>query len=616
MENFNPNRILITVGHSASGMADVQSLLQQLGMATPLAGKQHGMAAADISTYLLKRAGQKADFLQPVVQIKPTPLWQSLALDLLLANDQQNFWGWADTQAIHMLDYWHEADPTFHFVLVYDHPTHALVRAFAQQSLDEAALAQFQQSWQHYHAALLHFYTRHPSRCLLVQATEVLTQPQSLLDALCTRLNLALHANTALQLPTQPDAQQLYLAQAVLQQVQWPAADDEELQATADVPQPDLPPILPLASWNVSVDLHQQLGYVQQTLEETQHTLVERETRIQAQEAEKSQREQALKESNEENELLLAQLHQVQEELERFYLEKQALQQTQEKLEQQGQAWQKQLAQTQQTLAERETRIQAQEAEKSQREQALKESNEENELLLAQLHQVQEELERFYLEKQALQQTQEKLEQQGQAWQKQLAQTQQTLAERDEKITALQNQPANTAQLQELEEENHLLLAQLHQVQEELERYYLENQALKQQGQPTGKKEPSSPSKTYPVAHYGAADRVKQQLTYRLGNTLVQQSRSFKGILTLPGALQQQVRQFKQDQQARAGQKLPPIERYADAHEAERVRQHLSYRLGKTLIENYRSPIGWVKMPFAMRKEVKEFRQQRTQRHH
>jgi hypothetical protein len=539
MENFNPNRILITVGHSASGMADVQSLLQQLGMATPLAGKQHGMAAADISTYLLKRAGQKADFLQPVVQIKPTPLWQSLALDLLLANDQQNFWGWADTQAIHMLDYWHEADPTFHFVLVYDHPTHALVRAFAQQSLDEAALAQFQQSWQHYHAALLHFYTRHPSRCLLVQATEVLTQPQSLLDALCTRLNLALHANTALQLPTQPDAQQLYLAQAVLQQVQWPAADDEELQATADVPQPDLPPILPLASWNVSVDLHQQLGYVQQTLEETQHTLVERETRIQAQEAEKSQREQALKESNEENELLLAQLHQVQEELERFYLEKQALQQTQEKLEQQGQAWQKQLAQTQQTLAER-----------------------------------------------------------------------------DEKITALQNQPANTAQLQELEEENHLLLAQLHQVQEELERYYLENQALKQQGQPTGKKEPSSPSKTYPVAHYGAADRVKQQLTYRLGNTLVQQSRSFKGILTLPGALQQQVRQFKQDQQARAGQKLPPIERYADAHEAERVRQHLSYRLGKTLIENYRSPIGWVKMPFAMRKEVKEFRQQRTQRHH
>ncbi|MDD2608878.1 MAG: hypothetical protein PHX60_04180 [Giesbergeria sp.] len=538
MENFNPNRILITVGHPASGMADVQTLLQQLGMATPLAGKQHGMAAADISTYLLKRAGQKTDFLQPVVQIKPTPLWQSLALDLLLANDQQNFWGWADTQAIQMLDYWHEADPAFHFVLVYDHPAHALVRAFAQQSLDDAALAQLQQSWQHYHAALLHFYTRHPSRCLLVQATEVLTQPQSLIDALCARLNLALHASAALQLPTQPDAQQLYLAQAVLQQVQWPAADDEELQAAADVPQSELPPILPLTSWNVSVDLRQQLGYVQQTLEETQHT-----------------------------------------------------------------------------LAERETRIQAQEAEKSQREQALKESNEENELLLAQLHQVQEELERFYLEKQALQQTQEKLEQQGQAWQKQLAQTQQTLAERDEKITALQNQPANTAQLQELEEENHLLLAQLHQVQEELERYYLENQALKQ-GQPTGKKEPSSPSKTYPVAYYGAADRVKQQLSYRLGHTMVQQSRSFKGILTLPGALQQQVRQFKQDQQARAGQKLPPIERYADAHEAERVRQHLSYRLGKILLENYRTPIGWIKLPFAMRREVKDFRQHRVQSHH
>lgn len=528
MENFNPNRILITVGHPASGMADVQTLLQQLGMATPLAGKQHGMAAADISTYLLKRAGQKTDFLQPVVQIKPTPLWQSLALDLLLANDQQNFWGWADTQAIQMLDYWHEADPAFHFVLVYDHPAHALVRAFAQQSLDDAALAQLQQSWQHYHAALLHFYTRHPSRCLLVQATEVLTQPQSLIDALCARLNLALDASAALQLPTQPDAQQLYLAQAVLQQIQWPAADDEELQAAADVPQSELPPILPLTSWNVSVDLRQQLGYAQQ-----------------------------------------------------------ALQQTQEKLEQQGQAWQKQLAQTQQTLAERETHIQAQEAEKNQRTQALKKLEEDKSQLSQKLTQAEESLK----------------------------QHKKTLAEHHEKITALQKQPANTAQLQELEEENELLLAQLHQVQEELERYYLENQALKQ-GQPTGKKEPSSPSKTYPVAYYGAADRVKQQLSYRLGHTMVQQSRSFKGILTLPGALQQQVRQFKQDQQARAGQKLPPIERYADAHEAERVRQHLSYRLGKILLENYRTPIGWVKLPFAMRREVKDFRQHRAQKSH
>jgi ABC-type phosphate transport system auxiliary subunit len=90
---------------------------------------------------------------------------------------------------------------------------------------------------------------------------------------------------------------------------------------------------------------------------------------------------------------------------------------------------------------------------------------EENDLLLAQLHQVQEELEGFFLKHKAESDKRVALE-------KQVADLQAKLkSESDAKN-------AEAAKSKHLQEENDLLLAQLHQVQEELERYYLMNKDL------------------------------------------------------------------------------------------------------------------------------------------
>jgi hypothetical protein len=95
---------------------------------------------------------------------------------------------------------------------------------------------------------------------------------------------------------------------------------------------------------------------------------------------------------------------------------------------------------------------------------------------------------------------------------------------------------------------------------------------------------------------------------------MIEQSRSFSGWLGMPWALLHQVRIFKQEKAARQGEKLPPIERYADAHQAERVRQHLSFRLGSTLLAQYHSPIGWLKLPWKLRKDYLDFKQRRSTR--
>jgi hypothetical protein len=76
----------------------------------------------------------------------------------------------------------------------------------------------------------------------------------------------------------------------------------------------------------------------------------------------------------------------------------------------------------------------------------------------------------------------------------------------------------------------------------------------------------------------------------------------------MPFALIGVARTFRRELPIRKANAQVPIEKYRDAYEAEQVKQHLSYRLGTTLIAHSRSPIGWVKMPFALRREVKDFR--------
>lgn len=295
-----------------------------------------------------------------------------------------------------------------------------------------------------------------------------------------------------------------------------------------------------------------------------------------------------------------------------------------------GQAQAEALAAERWRLLQAEQQLRAQDAQthsaaladlstaRQQIEQQQRELQQDNELLLSQLHQVQEELERHYLNSQrqatqleALSAQQQQAEQQAAQLKERLAAAEQRAAEAARQAQAkaqeLKSAQSELSELQarpavdpQLSEENDLLLTQLHRVQEELERYYLENQRLKAQVAPPKPEKP---------AFYGAADRVRQQLSYRIGARMIQNSRSLGGWVAMPWAVLGEVRRFKREQPEREARKLPPIYTYRDAHEAERVKQHLSYRLGQAYLANAKSPVGWLRMPFAIQREAKAFRQ-------
>lgn len=505
------NKILI-LGHPQSGYQKVELVLQACGMQSSMPSQKERFTPFDISVTLCKAHGilpvQEIDSEEKVQQIDVGPVWNGLALDLLLGNLEQKLWGWSDPQALCLLDYWKNLDPKMTFVLVYDEPHRVLAETVCDESmsLTEAVVLQRLNSWNFYNGALLWFYLRNKSRCMLVNAQQVRNNAESCLKELQSYLDVPLalpehysgngfsridnnHNGVGLYTEIQDSvmlsnalATDRYLIDRILETHPEHLQRYEEMQAVARVP-------LDAKARSYSEPLEAWLAQMKIRSERSKFVTI---------------------------------------------------------------------------LAEEKQKIETQ----------LIEYGTQNEELREQLETQQKALEE---EKQCIQRRLNAFQQQA---------------------GALKQEAVSISSAQKgLVEENELLLTQLHQVQEELEHYYIENQKLRQ--------------KNNNPAYYGAADRIKQQLSYRLGSVMIERSKSISGWFTMPGALLKERRAFHSEKAEAPQKKLPPVHRYCDAQEAEKVKKHLSYRLGSVLVQQGSNPIGWMKMPFALTKAYRSYRQYR-----
>ena len=121
-----------------------------------------------------------------------------------------------------------------------------------------------------------------------------------------------------------------------------------------------------------------------------------------------------------------------------------------------------------------------------------------------------------------------------------------------------------------IDNESKLLIEQLNQVQEELEMLYFKNENLR----PVYLKGRSNSNNNF--KYYGAVDRVKEDLPYRLGNTVINNSKNITSIIKMPTKLIQEYKDFKNSD----APSLPDLEDYEDSYKAEKVKSHLSYKIG------------------------------------
>lgn len=589
------NHILV-VAHPSAQAQQVFDLLKTAGVQEALPSRREQLSAQALTETLLKAHGlqwSNGQVPTSIESVEASPMWQSLVLDLVLGNMEQPLWAWLDPQAVHLLDFWQQQSAHTVFMLVYDD-----IQNIYQQCLQEGEDASPEsinakvQSWVAYNEALLQFHLRNPERSFLVHAKQVAQSAQSYVQQINQRvaapLQLAAGHSTAAEQPTdaveQPNSQLASMGEPqnlpsattqpgaegltnwLIEQLVNTQSDAlqlyEALQAAANLPLAQPVVSAPAAdaaalqqAWASFVAVQQQHSRNTQRVADLQQqlqTLQQQHAQVQALTDSEATAKQALqvqlKNAEEENALLLEQLHKVQEELESSYL--------------QSQEQAKKLAEI--------PKLQA--VLKSAQEQASK------------LQQAGAAAQKLQADLKAAQEKAAKLQQAEAQLKKELQQA------------VVKSASA------ELQEENELLLGQLHKVQEELERYFLENQKYKK----------NSPKKPEQKTYYGAAERVKQQLSYRLGSTMIANSRSFSGWLSMPFALNAEVKKFRKEQEKKANQKLPPVSAYSDAYEAERVKQHLSYRLGACMIKNSKSLSGWIAMPWKLSQEVKAFRKKQA----
>ena len=110
--------------------------------------------------------------------------------------------------------------------------------------------------------------------------------------------------------------------------------------------------------------------------------------------------------------------------------------------------------------------------------------------------------------------------------------------------------------------------------------------------------------------HYGAEDRIKNDLPYRLGSTIVKSGINPQKLIKLPLNLVKEYQEFQKTN--KIYDNLPPIEKYQDFYKVEKVKSHLSYRLGKIVVDNTKSPKNALKMPIKIGTEtISHFRRKK-----
>ena len=429
---------------------------------------------------------------------QPSRIWQQLAIDLILANMDSAHWGWAHPGAVKWLEFWAQLDSDIRFVLVCE-DRQSLICRLVEQGEAPANMPGHLALWAQNHQDMLKFHLRNPDRSLLVWDAEVQSQPSTLIQRIERDWQIPLDAALAhAQDLVHPTALLRHIALRILSEHPQTAPIDHELQSLIG------PSQWPAASDQIETtdliemyghllertDLQGQLQRAQQSSDDInelrsqdfekakaeiaakQDALSKLAAEQKASAALKKQKDdlsaaqqEALaknKELQDESDLLLTQLHQVQEELEKHFLMNQ---EAQEKVK-------VETAAKQDALNKLATEQKASKALKTQKD----ELSAAQQVTLAKNKDLQAALDKQVL---LTKETQEKVKVETAAKQdalNKLATEQKASAafkKQKDDLSAAQQEAL--AKNKELQEESDLLLAQLHQVQEELEKYYLQH---------------------------------------------------------------------------------------------------------------------------------------------
>ncbi|HWJ70439.1 MAG TPA: hypothetical protein VNS79_10375 [Sphingobium sp.] len=314
--------IIIVTGYDAGSSCFAFSTLKAAGLSE--AKHVHdGKLSANLLTQKMCEAynvnGKKHSGYS---QISPGKVWDSLSAEIVLENSKLEIWGWVETDSVYVLDYWRDLDGQCNHILVYSSPEQVLAKLLDSGSIDPGADRAALSKWQAYNEELLRFYKASPGRAILVNAERIIKAPVDLIAACQERFGLDFQRlKEPLGDGGRVSAMALWSASLMMPSFPEAAALFDELQGLADLSrgEPVSPRHLAQDAWSImkalekgNASLRQEVAAVAAELRETSFNAADRA------------------EMKKDNELLLLQLHQVQEDLEYYFGEYRNLRAAQE----------------------------------------------------------------------------------------------------------------------------------------------------------------------------------------------------------------------------------------------------------------------------------------------
>ena len=148
---------------------------------------------------------------QPLI---PSNLWIQKGRDLLRRCGNRKYCGWVDSRTTLLLDFWHKLEPQVKFLLVYQPPWLTLEQLYRQNiepinKDPELAL----RLWMHVNLILLKFYHHNRDKCLLVNTAFLDSGLAQLVESMNSTFNYALlppERNTSPAIQTRNTSEPLY----------------------------------------------------------------------------------------------------------------------------------------------------------------------------------------------------------------------------------------------------------------------------------------------------------------------------------------------------------------------------------------------------------------------